>query len=173
MDACDEVMTKIKLPTGLIRYASEENIAENKPFKFNARHMAYTFVLLILMGVGSSFLFLRSDVNSKFLRDPGTDYKIVNKNIVTNVFEYDLQNKTKETQQMHFKLANHKGGTIKIIGGGDRLFVQAGEQLQGKVLISIPKEELSSYKERITINVLDQNNKVVDTYTTSFAAPFQ
>jgi cytochrome c oxidase accessory protein FixG len=37
IDACDEVMDKIGFARGLIRYASENEIAEKKPFQFTAK----------------------------------------------------------------------------------------------------------------------------------------
>lgn len=173
IDACDEVMTKINLPTGLIRYASEEEIAEGKKFKFSGRMIAYTAVLTILTGLLFSLLFIRSDVNSKFLREPGTDYKVVNNSIITNEFQFTLQNKTKDTEQMHFNLASHPKGAIQVSNLPVPLLIQPGQQIEGKAIISIPKSEISSYKEKIEIEVLNQDNKVIDTYTTSFAAPFK
>lgn len=172
IDACDEVMTKINLPTGLIRYASEEEIAEHKKFRFTPRMMGYTAILVILLGVLSSFLFIRSDVNSKFLREPGTDYKVVNNSIITNEFQFSLQNKTKITEQMHFRLKSHPKGAIDVINLPIPILIQPGQQIEGKAVISIPKSDISSYKEKIEIEVLDVNNKVIDTYETSFAAPF-
>ena len=172
IDACDEVMTKINLPTGLIRYASEEQISEHKKFKFTPRMLAYTAILFILMGVLTSFFFIRSDVNSKFLREPGTDYKVVNNAIITNEFQFNLQNKTKHTEQMHFRLKSHPNGTIDVVLLPVPLLIQPGQQIEGKAIISIPKSDISSYKEKIEIEVLDKNDKVVDTYETSFAAPF-
>lgn len=32
IDACDEIMDRVDLPRGLIRFESEENIEEKKPF---------------------------------------------------------------------------------------------------------------------------------------------
>ena len=173
IDACDEVMTKINLPTGLIRYASEEDIAENKKFKFTPRMIAYTGILVVLMGVLTSFLFIRSDVNSKFLREPGTDYKVINNSIITNEFQFTLENKTKHTEQMHFSLKSHPNGIIEVIGLPVPLLIQPGQQIEGKAVISIPKDDVSSYKEKIEIEILNEENKVIDNYTTSFAAPFK
>ncbi|WOC52371.1 cytochrome c oxidase accessory protein [Bergeyella porcorum] len=34
IDACDEVMEKVGLPKGLIRYATEDEIEQERPFKF-------------------------------------------------------------------------------------------------------------------------------------------
>ncbi|CAI9428777.1 cytochrome c oxidase accessory protein CcoG [Candidatus Ornithobacterium hominis] len=172
IDACDEVMTKINLPTGLIRYASEEEIAEKKPFKFTARMIGYSVVLLILIGVLASFLFMRSDVNSKFLRMPGTDYKTEN-HLIMNQFTYQLQNKTKETKQLHLKLASHPEGEIILENGTSVIIMQPGGEIQGNMVIKIPREQLRSYKERIEIELVDENNKLIDSHKTSFAAPFQ
>lgn len=173
IDACDEVMEKINLPKGLIRYASEEQIAEDKKFRFTPRMMAYTGVLSVLVGVLFSLtFFFRSDVNSKFLREPGTDFKVINNSIITNQFHFNLQNKTKNIEQMHFKLKSHPNGTIQVTNLPVPLLIQPGQEIEGKCIISIPKKDVSSYKEKITIDVLDKNNKVIDTYTTSFAGPF-
>ena len=173
IDACDEVMEKINLPKGLIRYASEENIAEKKKFKFTTRMMAYTGILVILMGVLTSFLFIRSDVNSKFLREPGTDFKVVNNSIITNEFQFSLQNKTKQTEQMHFRLKSHPNGVVNVIGRPVPILIMQGQQIEGNAIISIPKKDISSYKEKIEIEVLNEKNEVIDTYTTSFASPFR
>lgn len=172
IDACDEVMTKINLPTGLIRYASEEEIAENKAFRFTPRMIGYSFVLMVLIGVLTSFLFMRSDVNSKFLRVPGTDYKVEGTSII-NQFTYQLQNKTKETKQLHLKLSSHAKGEIKLENGTSVIIMQPGDEVQGNMMIKIPKNQLKSYKERIEIQLVDENDNVIDSHQTSFAAPFQ
>src|SRR5690606_21464471 len=65
IDACDEVMDKINLPRGLIRYASEENIETGKKFKFTTRMFAYTVVLLAIVTAINVFLFNRSQVEVK------------------------------------------------------------------------------------------------------------
>ena len=56
MDACDTVMIKVGLPEKLIRYDSEEGIADKKPFSWTPRVLAYTGVLaaLIVLLVDSS-----------------------------------------------------------------------------------------------------------------------
>ena len=135
--------------------------------------MAYTGILVILMGVLTSFLFIRSDVNSKFLREPGTDFKVVNNSIITNEFQFSLQNKTKQTEQMHFRLKSHPNGVVNVIGRPVPILIMQGQQIEGNAIISIPKKDISSYKEKIEIEVLNEKNEVIDTYTTSFASPFR
>ena len=49
MDACDFMMEKTDRPLGLIRYASESNIADGKPFLITPRLKAYIAVLILLL----------------------------------------------------------------------------------------------------------------------------
>ena len=73
---------------------------------------------------------------------------------------------------MHFVLTSHPNGVIEVIGLPIPLLIQSGQKIDGKAVISIPKEDLSSYKEKIIIEVRNEENKVIDKYSTSFAAPF-
>lgn len=172
IDACNTVMLKSNMPTGLIRYASEEEISENRPFKFTPRMIGYTGVLIVLISVLFSFLLLRSEVETKFLRIPGTDYRVEG-NMVYNRYTYQLQNKTKVKKKLHLRVISHSKAEIKLDNGSNMIFVEPGHQIQGRMRVNIPKEELSSYKERVEIELLDEKDRVIDTYTTSFAAPFQ
>jgi len=58
IDACDNVMEKTGLEPGLIRYDSEEGVANGKGFKFTTRIKAYIGVLTILIVVVWEFYFL-------------------------------------------------------------------------------------------------------------------
>jgi len=71
IDACDEIMDKVGFERGLIRYASEDDIEKKEKFKFNARLIAYTALLTVLVGVLITMLFLRNDVEATILRLPG------------------------------------------------------------------------------------------------------
>ena len=70
IDECDDIMDKINLPKGLIRFASEDNIAKKEPFKLTPRLKGYIAVLTILIGVLAGMLALRSDVEARILRLP-------------------------------------------------------------------------------------------------------
>jgi hypothetical protein len=52
---------------GLIRYASEDEIEKKEPFKLTARMKGYTAVLLILVGILTGLLFIRSEVEAVIL----------------------------------------------------------------------------------------------------------
>lgn len=75
MDACDAVMLRAKKPVGLIRYSSEASIAEGKGSIFNARAMAYSAFLTLLLLLFVSLFSLRTEVEATILRVPGTMFQ--------------------------------------------------------------------------------------------------
>ncbi len=171
IDACDEVMEKVGLPTGLIRYASEDDIKKGEKFKFTKRLAAYTFALVALLSVMTIFLANRSDVESKYLKVPGTDYTVEG-NYYVNKFEYTLINKTTEDQVVKMKILSHKGSQIEMYVGDNNLVLNKGEIIQGKFYLKIPKNEVKSYKEMVEVGLVNEAGKVIDTYKMSFSAPY-
>jgi len=171
IDACDEVMEKINLPKGLIRYASEENIEKGTKFKLTGRMIAYTIALLIIISSINIFLFNRNNVEVKFLQIPGRNFKVENGNVI-NLYQYTLYNKTNDDLRVKFALKSHEDGTIKIIDGPPTVILRKADIKQGVVEVDIPKADISSYKERIVVVAVDEEGKELDDYSTSFAAPF-
>lgn len=172
IDACDDVMLKVGLPTGLIRYASEDNIKKGEKFKFTKRLAAYTVALVLLIGVMSAFLFNRSLVESKYLKVPGTSYTTEGTYYI-NQLEYTFYNKTNEDQLVKIQLLSHKNSVVEMYVGDNNLPLNKGEIIQGKFYLKIPQSEVKSYKELIVIGLVDQNGKVIDKYETSFSSPYK
>ncbi|WP_026452351.1 cytochrome c oxidase accessory protein CcoG [Aequorivita capsosiphonis] len=169
MDACDDIMEAVNLPKGLIRYASEENIEKKTPFSFTPRLKGYTAVLIILIGVLSGLLFLRSDVEANVLRLPGQLYEHKENNIISNVFTYKLLNKTtKDIEDIHFVLKSPKG-TIKTVKQGE-IIVPAQDLAEGTLFIEINNSALSGDKNRAVIEVYSGKN-LIETTSATFLGP--
>jgi cytochrome c oxidase accessory protein FixG len=83
IDACDEIMVKVNKPTGLIRYASQNEFdGEPKP-RWRPRVMIY-FALCFLALAGLTYsLVYQTDLSMVFTRTKGTPYS-VSGDIVTN-----------------------------------------------------------------------------------------
>ena len=169
IDACDLIMESVHLEKGLIRYASEDAIDKNEPFKFNIRMKGYTAVLTILIGVLITMLFLRNDVEATVLRLPGQLYETKENHVISNVFTYKLINKTSENiKNVHFELISHKG-KIKLIGK-ENLAIPKEKFAEGTLFIEIPRVELSDSKENLKIGVFS-NGELIETTTTNFLGP--
>jgi cytochrome c oxidase accessory protein FixG len=169
IDECDHIMENIGLPKGLIRYASEDNIAKGTKFKFTTRVKGYSTVLIILIIALTTMLFLRTDVEATILRLPGQLYETKENNVISNVFTYKLINKTSEDiSDISFELISHDG-TIKLIGHKG-FELKSQDLLSGTLFIEIPKRKLESAKEKIKIGMYS-NGKLIETAKTNFLGP--
>ena len=169
IDACDAMMEKVDLPKGLIRYASEENIAEKKKFTFNPRLKAYTAVLVILIGVLTGMLFLRNDVEATVLRLPGQLYEKKDNNVIRNVYTFKLVNKTVEPiEDVYFKLISHSG-KIELVTHENFEVPKQGLS-EGTLFIDINQAALESDKERLKIGVYS-GEKLIETTKAAFLGP--
>ncbi len=167
IDACDSIMDKIGKPRGLVRYASEQNIADKLPFIFTTRMKAYTTVLVLLLGVLGALLIIRSDFETTILRAPGMLYQEREDGMITNLYLVKLINKTNEHMDVRFELIE-PAGTLEVIGGKFELDQQGlGE---GRFFVAIDPENLSGMSQKIRIAVYSGNEKV-ETIKTKFLGP--
>lgn len=168
IDECDHIMESVQLPKGLIRYASESEISKKETFKFSNRMKAYTAVLLILTGILTGLLFLRSEVEAKILRLPGQLFEHKGENI-SNVYTFKIVNKTaKNFEKVTIKLENPKG-EIKMVGK-QTLKIEKEGVAQGTLFIEIHPEDLSGDKTKLEINVYN-GNELIDQTSTNFLGP--
>jgi len=169
IDECDTIMEKVNLPKGLIRYASEDEIARKKKFRFTPRMKGYAAVLTILTGVFIGMLFLRNDLEASILRLPGQLYQRKENQVISNVYTYKLINKTtREIPDVHFRLLSHTG-TITFVKG-DGFAVPAQELFEGTLFIDIPEAELNGDQDKLRIGVYS-GKELIETTATRFLAP--
>ena len=168
IDECDSIMETVGLPKGLIRYASEDEIEKKSKFQFTARMKGYTAVLVILIGVLTGLLFLRTDVEASILRLPGQLFQHKGDNI-SNVYTFKIINKTNdEFKDIHFKLVGIKG-TLNVVGHQDFKVPKQGMN-SGTLFIEINQFLLETDKTKLEIEVYNGNEKI-ETATTNFLSP--
>jgi cytochrome c oxidase accessory protein FixG len=170
IDECDSIMESIKLPKGLIRYTSEENIEDKTPFKLTARIKGYIAVLTILIGLLTGMLFLRNDVEATVLRLPGQLFEHKENNIISNVFTYKLVNKTtNDIEHVSLKLLSHKG-TLKLVSTSDSFVVPGQGIAKGTLFVEINNAILNGDRNKIKIGVY-QGDNLIETTTANFLGP--
>ncbi|WP_395634040.1 cytochrome c oxidase accessory protein CcoG [Flavobacterium sp.] len=169
IDECDSIMEKVGLPKGLIRYASEDEIVKKEPFKLTTRMKGYIAVLAILIGVFIGMLFLRNDVEATILHMPGQLFQRENNNVISNIYNYDIINKTeREFDNVTFKLVEPKG-EIKLVGSPFAKVPKQGAT-KGTFFVKIKESDLKDEKVVLKIEVYN-NGKVIETATTNFLGP--
>jgi cytochrome c oxidase accessory protein FixG len=93
IDACDQMMDAVNLPRGLIRFTSEEGITKQKQRKITIRSVAYTFILVLLLGVLGYLLGERPPTDTTVLRTPGMLYQERDNGTFSNLYNWKTVNK--------------------------------------------------------------------------------
>ncbi|MBS1570850.1 MAG: cytochrome c oxidase accessory protein CcoG [Bacteroidetes bacterium] len=171
IDACDEVMVKVGFPKGLIRYATEDEIEQEKPFKFTTRMKAYALVLLGLVGFLVYLLQDRGVMEAKFIKPAGSTY-FLRDGKITNSYNYTLLNKSNNNIKLTMKVLNPAHGEIST-SGNNTVLVKRDEISKGTINISFPEKEIKLSKQNIEIAVFDEKGKQLDVYKTYFEGPFK
>jgi len=170
IDACDAVMDKISKPRGLIRYDSLQGIADIvKKKKWNARTIAYSAVLFLLIAVFFSLIFTRSDIEATVVRASGQLYQELPGDKISNLYNIQVVNKTFETKNLSFRVKNDEG-EIKMVGGKNQFILGSQDMLQEVMIIEMPKSHIKSLKTKIVIEVLS-DGKVLERVKTTFLGP--
>lgn len=170
IDACDEVMNKINKPRGLIRIDSLNGIVDGeKKKKLNVRTIAYSIVLLLLVGVFFVLVFTRTDIEATVVRASGQLYQELPDDKVSNLYNIQVVNKTFDTKELSFRLKNIEG-EIKMVGGKNQFSLASQDMLQEVMIIEIPKSQIKSLKNKLIIEVVSEG-KVLERVKTTFLGP--
>mgnify|MGYP003345831498 CR=1 FL=1 len=115
IDACDNIMDKIGKPRGLVRYASEGTIADNKPFVITARLKAYIGVLIVIFTLWVIILSTRATIKVQVSKVPGQLYIEQPNGTIANLYKVMLINKShKNFDSLTLKVENALG-EIKMV----------------------------------------------------------
>lgn len=167
IDACNSVMAWQGKPKGLIRFDSEKNIAEGINKQWPVRKIAYTTVLVILLGVVASLFASRTDLEAIILRTPGLMYQEPAEGVISNMYSFKIVNKTTEDLPVEFKVLDRKG-EIQIIG---KTFTAAASSIhEGTFFAKFPKETVLTDKTKIQIGVYAKD-RLVEKVDLTFVGP--
>lgn len=171
IDACDYIMESVGLPKGLIRYDSEAGIVNKSNKIWTTRSIAYSIVLSLILSVAGFLLLSRSEVDMTVLKTPGQQYVKHDNDIISNMYNFKVINKTFENIPVDIKLEN-LDAKIEMIGSAD-LYIPPESLTEGTFLVYIDKRQLSQRKSDIKIGIYSKSGELLDSYETSFLAPIK
>jgi cytochrome c oxidase accessory protein FixG len=169
IDVCNHMMDAVGLPRDLIRYASENNIAEGKKLRLTTRIKAYSVVMVLLLGLEVVLLSTRTDVSATILRTPGQLYQEAPQGQLSNLYNYKLLNKTYKDKTVVLRPENFKGN-IEIVGA-EKLNIPKGEYATGAMFIRRDRADVKQRKTDLTIGVYENGTKI-QTVNATFLGPF-
>jgi len=165
IDVCDDMMAKVDLPKGLIRYSSENQIEKRLPFKLTTRIVAYSGVLLVLLIGLFSALLLRREVDTTVLRTSGMLFQEQPGGKISNLYNFKIVNKTFNEKHLTFKLEDFEG-EFKFIGDSD-LTIEGQELREGEFFLIVDKKNIKKRSSKIKIGVYENGEKL-ETVKTKF-----
>ncbi|MBS1600862.1 MAG: cytochrome c oxidase accessory protein CcoG [Bacteroidetes bacterium] len=168
IDACDHIMEGIKKPKGLIRYASENGIANGERLHYTTRMKLYTGLLCVLIVILGTLLVSRKDVDATIMRTPGMLYQERNKDSISNLYNIKIANKTILEIPLSLKLED-LSGKIEIVGG-KKILIKKEDEGSGSFFVVLPKGVMHDRKTAIKI-ALYEGDKKIDVIKTNFLGP--
>lgn len=163
IDACNNVMEKVGLPQGLIRYDSENGIAKKAKLKITPRMAAYSVVLLLLITLEGFLLVTRSSLDATVMRTPGQLYQKQTDSTISNLYTIKLANKTRNDIPIVLKLEQTEGD-VKLIG---KEIVAKGESLtEGEFFIILNRDVITERKTHLQIGLYSSEKKIKNIKTT-------
>lgn len=186
IDACDEIMTKINRPRGLIDYdsiAAMNGRIEGKPVPLKpirGRTIAY-FALWAAIGVFMLFVFVgRTELDINVLRDRNPIYTQLKDGSIQNAYTFKVLNKARIERAVILEIATPPSVRLKVVGADETeaamtaLFDIKPDTLQSfRLLVQIPKEAIKDDAMDIEFVLRDLSSGETATYNSVFRAPKQ
>jgi cytochrome c oxidase accessory protein FixG len=168
MDACDFMMSKVNRPKGLVRYASEASIADGVKLKWTPRMVAYSIVLLLLVGLESFLLISRKDLDVNLVRAKGTLFYREDDGRISNLYNVKIINKTHDSLPSQFAVEGLKA-EVRLVGT-QHLVIPPDTMMETQLFIVMDATQLGSQKSKIGVEIWS-NEKRIGREKTTFLAP--
>lgn len=173
IDACNKMMDAVGKPRGLVRYASENGIADHQPLRYTGRMKFYTVVLVVLASLLTILLVTRKDVDGTIIRTTGLTYQERGTDSLSNLYSITVQNKTILDIPVTLKLEGDEAGTGKIeLVGTKSIHVKKSGQGSGTFFVVLPNTALKSRKTKLRVGIYEDDKKITE-LTTNFMGPFR
>ncbi|HEX2592651.1 MAG TPA: cytochrome c oxidase accessory protein CcoG [Rhizomicrobium sp.] len=166
IDACDDVMTRIDLPKGLIGYDTDANIARRiagQPQRFDfirPRTVLYGVFFLVVAAVMAYSLSTRATLGLDALRDRNPDFVTLSDGSVRNGYTLKLLNHANATRTFLLDLSGAKPSKVTVIGIEHAVFpvritVEADRVRSVRLLLTLAPNQLRSETQPLTFTLKD------------------
>jgi cytochrome c oxidase accessory protein FixG len=135
IDACNGVMAKVALPSGLIRYSTERamtshlSLPEMRRRVLRPRVLAYTALLVLIVAGFGTALALRTPLKLDIIRDRGVMAREVEDGMIENVYRLQIMNTGETAHRFHIDVSGIEG---------IRLATQEEVEIEGATTRAIP-----------------------------------
>ncbi|MBP2311726.1 cytochrome c oxidase accessory protein CcoG [Azospirillum soli] len=184
VDACDEIMTKIGRPTGLIKFDTQTNqvaiatTGKPAPYRlFRPRTLIYSLLMLVIGGAIAVGLALKPGLDISVLRDRAPLFVALSDGSVRNAYTFKISNMTRDPRDYTLTVAGLPGTTIAVAGEGQE--IQAVQQRLSappdtvatyRIFVTAPRSSLQGASQPLTFRLTSANGETA-TYESVFMGP--
>jgi cytochrome c oxidase accessory protein FixG len=164
IDACDDVMSRLNKPKGLIRYSSQDSIARKPRRILRARTIIYPIVLSVILGGLGFAIASKSGFDARAIRGKGAPFSMTSNGMITNAFQIRLVNRLDKPQTYDLSISGAEDATLSVVDQ-ERLTLHAGESALVPITIMFPSKLTALEGNRVCqVLVADQsgNTRNVD-----------
>jgi cytochrome c oxidase accessory protein FixG len=186
IDACDDIMSKVGRPRGLIDYdsvAAMNGRISGAPVKLQPirmRTVAY-FCLWSAIGIFMLLVFVaRTELDINVLRDRNPIYTKLKDGSIQNAYTFKILNKARIYRSVFLEITEPDGARIKVVGSDvtqpslTALFELNPDTLQSfRLLVQMPGDLIVDDATDITFRLRDMSNGETATYESVFRGPEQ
>ncbi|SKA77461.1 cytochrome c oxidase accessory protein FixG [Prosthecobacter debontii] len=170
VDACDDIMLKLKRPTGLVRYSSLTALAGGKTHFLRPRIILYTGLLLLGMG---AFIFSATRIKplrASSVRMVGAPFYLAD-GVLRNQFLVRVINKRNSPGRYRLELAGDLPANLSVTGLDEELHLAPLAEDQKTLVLSLPESAFQrSFKLHVKVTDLDRSDSA-ETRQMEFLGP--
>lgn len=155
IDACDEIMTRINKPTGLIRYSSQDAIEGGKQKFLRARVIIYPVLLLIVVSTLVFNLANKKSFDATLIRGNGLPFSVNQQGLIDNTFQVKIVNRLEEEDTFQFAIEPE---FLKIRVSEDTT-LEPKQTLSIPVTVTAEKSDFQVGKIHATLTITSQENQ--------------
>lgn len=168
IDECNLVMKKISKPYNLIRYDSVQGVEVGKRSLLNARSIAYTGVLVLLMVILAFTAGRRTTIDVTLWRAQGTLYQQLDSITYSNIYQIMFLNKGNEPLELTLRLLDFPNGELSI--ADNKVVLPPNSKMKEAMIIKLKKGNLTG-RETVCKIGLFSGDELKETVTTNFLGP--
>lgn len=175
IDACNDVMTKMKKPINLISYRSLKDLEGFKTRFWRPRPIVFATVLLALIITFTLILFQRDEVNIAVLRAIDSPYSEILENetaYISNHFKLNIKNQSSKTLLLEVKLSPsdvEKG--FQIAPQNLKLPLLSQQNLEFPLFIKKQKSQLNDGQKSKELTIEIKNASTIEYHKVVFIYP--
>ncbi len=173
VDACDEIMTKVGRPTGLIKFDTQTNqvalATTGKPAParlIRPRTILYSLMMLVIAGAIAAGLALKPGLDISVLRDRAPLFVTLADGTVRNAYTFKISNMTRDPRAYTLTVAGLKDARIAVAGESQE--EQAAQQhltaapdmvATYRIFVTAPRSSLQGTSQPLTFRLTSANGE--------------